>query len=130
MGKPKICNVFCFFNVLCLVERDEKVTKITNTQEERLQAKKKEAEVHKQRTMAMYDNMAKSAPAGDQKRLDTAILKNEPPKRGTCIQKIIQIYKYIYLTIYPDYLPELMFTLHSSQPPLAHSLTSQHQQNQ
>lgn len=42
-----------------------------------LQQKKKEAEAHKERTMAMYDNMAKSAPAGDQKRLDTSMLKPE-----------------------------------------------------
>lgn len=46
-----------------------------------LQAKKKEAEQHKQRTMAMYDNMAKSAPAGDQKKLDANILKAESMNR-------------------------------------------------
>ena len=40
-----------------------------------LQQKKKEAEQHKQRTMAMYDNMARSAPAGGDKKLDTNILK-------------------------------------------------------
>lgn len=42
-----------------------------------LQAKKKEAEQHKQKTMEMYNNMAKSAPAGAEKKLDTTILKPE-----------------------------------------------------
>lgn len=42
-----------------------------------LQNKKKEAEQHKQRTMAMYDNMAKSAPAGGDKKLDVNVLKSE-----------------------------------------------------
>ena len=53
------------------------MAKLTNTREDMLQAKKKEAEHHKQRTMAMYDNMAKSAPAGGQQKLDTSILKSE-----------------------------------------------------
>lgn len=53
------------------------MTKLTNTREEMLQAKKKEAELHKQQTAQMYENMAKSAPAGGQKKLDTTILKSE-----------------------------------------------------
>lgn len=57
------------------MERDEKLTRLTNTREDMLQQKKKEAEQHKQRTMAMYDNMARSAPAGGDKKLDTNILK-------------------------------------------------------
>lgn len=45
----------------CLsVEREEKMTKLTNTREDMLQKKKQEAELHKQRTAQMYDNMAKS----------------------------------------------------------------------
>ena len=60
--------------------REEKMTKLTNTREDMLQAKKREAETHKQRTMAMYDNMAKSAPAGEQKTLDVNILKTETSK--------------------------------------------------
>ncbi|XP_027200099.1 uncharacterized protein LOC113794200 [Dermatophagoides pteronyssinus] len=59
------------------VERDEKLTRLTNTREDMLQQKKKEAEQHKQRTMAMYDNMARSAPAGGDKKLDTNILKQD-----------------------------------------------------
>lgn len=55
----------------------EKLTKLTNTREDMLQKKKQEAEQHKQRTMAMYDNMAKSAPAGGQKKQDVSILKTE-----------------------------------------------------
>lgn len=53
------------------------MTKLTNTREDMLQKKKQEAELHKQRTAQMYDNMAKSAPAGDHKKLDTSILKTE-----------------------------------------------------
>lgn len=53
------------------------MTKLTNTREDMLQKKKQEAELHKQRTAQMYDNMAKSAPAGAQKNLDTSILKTE-----------------------------------------------------
>ncbi|OTF82640.1 hypothetical protein BLA29_002388 [Euroglyphus maynei] len=60
-----------------VTERDEKLTRLTNTREDMLQQKKKEAEQHKQRTMAMYDNMARSAPAGGDKKLDTNILKQD-----------------------------------------------------
>lgn len=63
--------------VFVAVEREEKMTKLTNTREDMLQKKKQEAELHKQRTAQMYDNMAKSAPAGEQKKLDTSILKTE-----------------------------------------------------
>lgn len=58
-------------------EEKEKLARLASTREDMLQQKKKEAEQHKQKTMAMYDNMAKSAPAGAPKKLDTAILKSE-----------------------------------------------------
>ena len=58
-------------------EADEKLAKLTNTREEMLQKKKAEAEAQKQRTMAMYDNMAKSAPAGANKQMDSNILRTE-----------------------------------------------------
>lgn len=63
------------------VKQQEKITKLTNTREEMLQAKKKEAELHKQKTAEMYNNMAKSAPAGAEKKLDTTILKPESKRR-------------------------------------------------
>lgn len=59
----------------------ERIEKLTNTREEMLKQKKREAELHKQKTAAMYDNMAKSAPAGAEKKLDTQILRAEPKKR-------------------------------------------------
>ncbi|KAF7487817.1 hypothetical protein SSS_01327 [Sarcoptes scabiei] len=56
-------------------QRDDKLDRLTNTRQDMLQQKKKEAELHKQRTMQMYDKMAKSAPAGGDKKLDTSVLK-------------------------------------------------------
>lgn len=41
-----------------------------------LQKKKAEAEALKQRTLAMYDSMAKSAPAGGTKTMDIGIYRN------------------------------------------------------
>lgn len=64
-------------------ESDEKLAKLTNTRQDMLQEKKKQAEQHKERTAAMYDNMAKSAPAGGQKRQDVNILKTESATRTT-----------------------------------------------
>ena len=58
-------------------EADEKLAKLTNTRDEMLKKKKAEAEAQKQRTMQMYDNMAKSAPAGANKQMDTSILRTE-----------------------------------------------------
>lgn len=58
-----------------LAQRDDKLDRLTNTRQDMLQQKKKEAELHKQRTMQMYDKMAKSAPAGGDKKLDTSVLK-------------------------------------------------------
>ncbi|CAG2117209.1 unnamed protein product [Medioppia subpectinata] len=56
--------------------REEKLNKLTNSREDRLQAKQKEANEQKLRTMAMYDSMAKSAPAGGDKRMDIGIYKS------------------------------------------------------
>jgi len=64
-------------------ESDEKLAKLTNTRQDMLQEKKKQAEQHKERTMAMYDNMAKSAPAGAHKKPDVNILKTESTTRAT-----------------------------------------------
>jgi len=57
-------------------KREEKLNKLTNTREDRLQQKQKEAAEHKQRTLAMYDQMAKSAPAGGDKKMDIGIYKS------------------------------------------------------
>ena len=51
------------------------MNKITDSREERLQQRQKAAHDQKQRTMAMYDNMAKSAPAGGDKKMDIGIYK-------------------------------------------------------
>lgn len=67
-------------------QREDKLTKLTNTREDMLQKKKKEAEEHKQRTLAMYDNMAKSSPAGDRKQMDIGVYKSfdgTPPSSPT-----------------------------------------------
>lgn len=40
-----------------------------------LQERQRKAAEHKQRTLAMYDNMAKSAPAGGKKKMDIGILQ-------------------------------------------------------
>jgi hypothetical protein len=64
-------------------ESDEKLAKLTNTRQDLLQEKKKEAEQHKQRTLEMYDKMAKSAPSGGQKKQDVNILKTESTTRTT-----------------------------------------------
>lgn len=66
-------------------QREDKLTKLTNTREDMLQKKKKEAEDQKQRTLAMYDNMAKSSPAGDRKQMDIGVYKSfdgTPPSSG------------------------------------------------
>jgi hypothetical protein len=57
-------------------KRDEKLNKLTNTREDMLQKRQKEATEHKQRTLAMYDQMAKSAPAGGDKKMDIGIYKS------------------------------------------------------
>lgn len=41
-----------------------------NTREDMLKDRQKKAAEHKQRTLAMYDQMAKSAPAGGKKMMD------------------------------------------------------------
>lgn len=57
-------------------QREEKLNKLTNSREERLQQRQKDATEQKQRTMAMYDNMAKSAPAGGDKKMDIGIYRS------------------------------------------------------
>lgn len=59
-----------------LAKRDEKLARLTNSREDALRKKKEDAEQQKQRTLAMYENMAKSAPAGGQKVMDIGIYKN------------------------------------------------------
>lgn len=55
--------------------REVQMNKITDSREERLQQRQKAATEQKQRTMAMYDSMAKSAPAGGDKKMDIGIYK-------------------------------------------------------
>lgn len=54
-------------------KRDEKLARLTNTREEMLLERQRKATEHKQRTLAMYDQMAKSAPAGGKKKMDIGI---------------------------------------------------------
>ncbi|KAI2804338.1 hypothetical protein BLOT_003320 [Blomia tropicalis] len=51
-------------------KRDEKLDRLMNTREDMLKDRQKKAAEHKQRTLAMYDQMAKSAPAGGKKMMD------------------------------------------------------------
>lgn len=54
-------------------KRDDKLARLTNSREEMLQERQKKATEQKQRTLAMYDQMAKSAPAGAKKKMDIGI---------------------------------------------------------
>lgn len=56
-------------------KRDEKLARLTNTREDMLIERQRKAAEHKQRTLAMYDNMARSAPAGGKKTMDIGILQ-------------------------------------------------------
>jgi hypothetical protein len=56
--------------------REEKLNKLTNSREERLQQRQRNANEQKERTMAMYDQMAKSAPAGGDKKMDIGIYRS------------------------------------------------------
>lgn len=49
------------------------MARLTNTREDMLQERQRRAAEHKQRTLAMYDHMAKSAPAGGNKKMDIGI---------------------------------------------------------
>ncbi|RWS24198.1 Smoothelin-like protein 1, partial [Leptotrombidium deliense] len=62
--------------IVNLAARDEKMNRLVNTREDMLQKKAKEAAEHKQRTLDMYDKMAKSAPAGGHKVMNVGLLKN------------------------------------------------------
>jgi len=61
-------------------KRDEKLNKQTNakedSREDRIQKRQREAQEQKQRTLAMYDQMAKSAPAGGDKKMNIGVYKN------------------------------------------------------
>lgn len=58
-----------------LVARDARMEKLSNSREESIQKRKQEAIEHKQRTLEMYDQMAKSAPAGGQKVMNINVLR-------------------------------------------------------
>lgn len=67
-------------------KRDEKLARLTNTREDMLIERQRKAVEHKQRTLAMYDNMARSAPAGGKKTMDIGILTTgqiTPPSTPT-----------------------------------------------
>src|SRR2546429_4812286 len=49
--------------------------KMANSREESIKKRQKEANEHKQRTLEMYDQMAKSAPAGGQKVMNINVLR-------------------------------------------------------
>ncbi|KAI7688342.1 hypothetical protein SSS_05451 [Sarcoptes scabiei] len=54
-------------------KRDEKLARLTNTREDMLQERQRRAAEHKERTLAMYDQMARSAPAGGKKKMDIGL---------------------------------------------------------
>lgn len=57
------------------VARDCRMEKALNSREETIKKRQAEAAEHKQRTLEMYDAMAKSAPAGGQKVMNLSLLK-------------------------------------------------------
>ncbi|RWS04861.1 smoothelin-like protein [Dinothrombium tinctorium] len=57
-------------------KREEKLSKLENAREEMIQKRKQEAEEQKRRTLQMYDQMAKSSPAGGYKTMNVDIYKN------------------------------------------------------
>ncbi|CAN7942659.1 unnamed protein product [Ixodes hexagonus] len=61
------------------VNRAKREAMVRNREQERensIKQRQQEAAEHKQRTLAMYDKMAKSAPAGGAKHMDLNILKD------------------------------------------------------
>jgi len=54
----------------------DKTASIETRREDRLQNKVREAAEHKQKTLEMYDKMAKSGPAGSNKKMDIGILSH------------------------------------------------------
>lgn len=53
--------------------RDAKLERLTNSREETIQERQRKAAEHKARTLAMYDQMARSAPAGGKKTMDIGL---------------------------------------------------------
>ena len=93
-------DFFLFINVkfihLCIAKRDENLARLTNTREDMLLERQRKAVEHKQRTLAMYDNMAKSAPAGGKKKMDIGILHTG---QSMLCRIIIMLYKLFIIYI-------------------------------
>lgn len=65
-------RIIFFFSIAI---RDARMDKLSNSREESIQRRHQEAIQHKQRTLEMYDQMAKSAPAGGQKVMNINVLR-------------------------------------------------------
>lgn len=88
MLTESLFNLLLFYGFLA--KRDEKLDRLTNTRESMLQERQIRAAEHKQRTLAMYDNMAKSSDAGGKKTMDVGILRTgqvTPPTTPTSNSK-------------------------------------------
>ncbi|XP_075677997.1 uncharacterized protein LOC113790839 isoform X2 [Dermatophagoides pteronyssinus] len=74
-------------------KRDAKLERLTNSREEMIQERQRKAAEHKARTLAMYDQMARSAPAGGKKTMDIGIYTTgqvTPPSSPSIIDKGIE----------------------------------------
>ncbi|XP_035209000.1 smoothelin-like [Stegodyphus dumicola] len=79
-------------------QREEAMRKREQEREEMILQRKRDAEEQKRRMLAMYDQMAKSAPAGAPKVMDINIYKNaetspapvEPPPKRDLVEEAIQ----------------------------------------
>ncbi|XP_054720126.1 smoothelin-like isoform X2 [Uloborus diversus] len=68
------------------VQRDEAMKKREEEREQMILQRKKDADEQKRRMLAMYDQMAKSSPAGGPKVMDVNIYKNAKPSQEQVLQ--------------------------------------------
>lgn len=62
-------------------KRDAKLERLNNSRQEMIDERQRKAAEHKARTLAMYDQMARSAPAGGKKTMDIGIYTTGQGKR-------------------------------------------------
>lgn len=93
-----------FLSLYDLAKRDEKLARLTNTREDMLIERQRKAAEHKQRTLAMYDNMARSAPAGGKKTMDIGILQTG---QSMCLKEwlLLLLLGFLFIPSLPSQLP-------------------------
>lgn len=65
-------------DMITLGSMHQRIEKSLNLGQEMIQKRQKDAAEHKQKTLEMYDQMAKSAPAGGQKIMNVNMLRSQP----------------------------------------------------